>query len=102
MKKSFDLLEKQAANRRAFLIERHVERVKTVEYFLRQRDQLERLTRENLSVRNETKTTTTKHLLLLLFFRLDFETKRNFKRKSSSRTRRTSSHATTLRRCDSK
>ena len=55
MKKSFDLLEKQAANRRAFLIERHVERVKTVEYFLRQRDQLERLTRENLSVRNETK-----------------------------------------------
>ncbi|CAF0947630.1 unnamed protein product [Adineta ricciae] len=54
-KKALDILQKQASNRRNFLIERHQERVQVVEYLLNQREQLEILTddKQSLTKQNE-------------------------------------------------
>ncbi|CAF0894391.1 unnamed protein product [Rotaria sordida] len=54
-KKAIDLLQKQASNRRTFMIERHQERVQTIKYLLDQRQQIETLIneKESLSKQNE-------------------------------------------------
>ncbi|CAF4732258.1 unnamed protein product, partial [Rotaria sp. Silwood1] len=44
--KALDLLQKQASNRRTFMIERHQERVQTIKYLLDQRQQIETLINE--------------------------------------------------------
>ncbi|CAF2619879.1 unnamed protein product [Rotaria sp. Silwood2] len=50
VKKALDLLQKQASNRRTFMIERHQERVQTIKYLLDQRQEIETLINENQSI----------------------------------------------------
>ncbi|CAF0831996.1 unnamed protein product [Rotaria sp. Silwood1] len=49
-KKALDVLEKQAFNRRQFLIERHQERIDSIQCLLSQREQINTLTEENHSM----------------------------------------------------
>ncbi|CAF0758076.1 unnamed protein product [Rotaria sordida] len=49
-KKALDILEKQASNRRKLLIERHQERIDSIQYLLSQREQIDTLTAENHSI----------------------------------------------------
>ncbi|CAF5127522.1 unnamed protein product, partial [Rotaria magnacalcarata] len=48
-KKALDILEKQASNRRKFIIERHQERINSTQYLLSQRERIDILTEENHS-----------------------------------------------------
>ncbi|CAF4436161.1 unnamed protein product, partial [Adineta steineri] len=48
-KKSLDLLQKQASNRRILMVQLHQERVKSVQYLLHQREQINILTKEKQS-----------------------------------------------------
>ncbi|CAF1977029.1 unnamed protein product [Rotaria magnacalcarata] len=50
-KKALDILEKQASNRRKFIIERHQERINSTQYLLSQRERIDILTEENHSMR---------------------------------------------------
>ncbi|CAF5177327.1 unnamed protein product, partial [Rotaria magnacalcarata] len=49
-KQALELLQKQASTRRTFMIERHQERVQTVNYLLDQRQQIETLVNEKQSL----------------------------------------------------
>ncbi|CAF3730563.1 unnamed protein product, partial [Adineta steineri] len=49
-KKAVDLLQKQASNRRIFMIERYQERIQTIQYLLHQRQQNEQLIKEKQSI----------------------------------------------------
>ncbi|CAF4316332.1 unnamed protein product, partial [Adineta steineri] len=48
-KKAVDLLQKQASNRRIFMIERYQERIQTIQYLLHQRQQNEQFIKEKQS-----------------------------------------------------
>ncbi|CAF4006759.1 unnamed protein product, partial [Adineta steineri] len=48
-KKAMELLQKQASNRRLYLIERHQERTKAIEYILHQREQIAQFNNEKQS-----------------------------------------------------
>ncbi|CAF3868168.1 unnamed protein product [Rotaria sordida] len=63
-KKALDLLQKQASNRRMFMIQLHQERVQTVQYLLHQREQNDILT-------NEKQTLSEKYETLLTNLRLE-------------------------------
>ncbi|CAF3938214.1 unnamed protein product [Adineta steineri] len=58
-KKSLDLLQKQASNRRILMVQLHQERVKSVQYLLHQREQINILTKEKQSVTDECETLST-------------------------------------------
>lgn len=49
-KKAIDILEKQSISRRKYFIERHQERINSIQCLLFQREQIEKLTKENQSI----------------------------------------------------
>ncbi|CAF1264829.1 unnamed protein product [Adineta ricciae] len=52
-KKALDILQKQASNRRSFMLESHQDRIKTVQYLFFQRQQIDRLNKEKQMLSEE-------------------------------------------------